>query len=109
MAGRNVKPRMEAFGDDSAPVHGVSWPGAYWLDVPPRAEGDCVWCAQLWHDGARDPRGGRADEPAASGDGHAPGAVMPSMVNALALQVRLVMLSVAACALVSAMLAVVLA
>ncbi|GAA1522875.1 hypothetical protein GCM10009730_33820 [Streptomyces albidochromogenes] len=100
---------MEAFGDDSAPVHGVSWPGAYWLDVPPRAEGDCVWCAQLWHDGGPDPRGGGADERAASGDGRAADAVVPSMVSALAVQVRLVMLSVAACAVVSAMLAVVLA
>ncbi|MGX1887542.1 hypothetical protein [Streptomyces sp. NPDC055287] len=100
---------MEAFGNDPVPVNGASLPGAYWLDAPPHADDDCVWCAELWQDSAPGPHASAAVESAVSNNAYESAASVPSVDGWVADLARMVMLSVAACTVVSAMLVVALA
>ncbi|GAA3092457.1 hypothetical protein ACFQ0X_03000 [Streptomyces rectiviolaceus] len=35
------------------PPQGQLLTGAYWLDAPPHAGDECVWCSQLMQEGAK--------------------------------------------------------
>lgn len=97
---------MEAFGNDPVPVNGASLPGAYWLQAPPRADGDCVWCAELWQDSDSGTHGSAAGESAVSNSGPESAAWVPLVDDWVAGLARMMMLSVAVCTVVSAMFAV---
>jgi hypothetical protein len=102
---------MEAFSNDPVPEFGASLLGAYWLDSPLHGGGgDCVWCAQM-REGSNTstPHATAAVEPELAAKGSVPGVWPRSAGGRLAGPVRLVMLSVAVCTVVSAMLTVVLA